>query len=60
MPQWIAAAAADDIDPEDVIPFEHDGSDDAIYRSPDYFYYAPTALALTRNALWATPGHWAA
>jgi 3-phenylpropionate/trans-cinnamate dioxygenase ferredoxin subunit len=34
MPQWIAACAADDIDPEDVIPFEHDGSDYAIYRSP--------------------------
>ena len=40
MPQWIAACAADDIDPEDVIPFEHDGSDYAIYRSPDDTYYA--------------------
>src|SRR2546423_956139 len=40
MPQWIAACAADDIDPEDVIPFEHDGIDYAIYRSPDDVYYA--------------------
>jgi 3-phenylpropionate/trans-cinnamate dioxygenase ferredoxin subunit len=40
MPQWIAACAADDIDPEDVIPFEHDGSDYAIYRSPEDVYYA--------------------
>ena len=40
MPQWIAACEADDIDPEDVIPFEHDGSDYAIYRSPDDVYYA--------------------
>ena len=40
MPQWIAACAADDIDPEDVIPFTRDGSDYAIYRSPDDVYYA--------------------
>jgi 3-phenylpropionate/trans-cinnamate dioxygenase ferredoxin subunit len=40
MPQWIAACAADDIDSEDVIPFEHDGSDYAIYRSPEDVYYA--------------------
>ena len=40
MPQWIAACAADDIDPEDVIPFTRDGNDYAIYRSPDDVYYA--------------------
>ena len=40
MAQWIAACQADDIDPEDVIPFEHDGNDYAIYRSPDDAYYA--------------------
>ena len=40
MPQWIAACEADDIDPEDVIPFERDGNDYAIYRSPDDVYYA--------------------
>jgi 3-phenylpropionate/trans-cinnamate dioxygenase ferredoxin subunit len=27
MPEWIAACEADDIDPEDVIPFQHAGRD---------------------------------
>ena len=40
MPQWIAACQADDIDPEDVIGFQHDGNNYAIYRSPDDVYYA--------------------
>ena len=40
MGQWIAVCAADDIEPEDVIPFEHDGKDYAIYRSPGDGYYA--------------------
>ena len=40
MPQWIAACEADAIDPEDVIPFEHDGNDYAIYRSPGDTYHA--------------------
>jgi 3-phenylpropionate/trans-cinnamate dioxygenase ferredoxin subunit len=40
MASWIAACGVDDVDPEDVIPFEHDGRDYAIYRSPDDEYYA--------------------
>ena len=40
MAQWIAACAIDDIDPEDVIPFDHGGNAYAIYRSPDDAYYA--------------------
>jgi 3-phenylpropionate/trans-cinnamate dioxygenase ferredoxin component len=40
MAQWIAACATDDIDPEDVIPFDHGGNAYAIYRSPDGAYYA--------------------
>ena len=40
MTQWIAACEADDIDPEDVIPFTRGGQDYAIYRSPDDVYYA--------------------
>jgi 3-phenylpropionate/trans-cinnamate dioxygenase ferredoxin component len=40
MTQWIAACAAGDVDPEDVIPFEHGGRAYAIYRSPDDGYYA--------------------
>ncbi len=27
MPQWIAACQTGDVDPEDVIPFEHGGQD---------------------------------
>ena len=40
MGEWIAACAADDIDPEDVIPFDHDGRAYAIYRSADDGFYA--------------------
>jgi 3-phenylpropionate/trans-cinnamate dioxygenase ferredoxin subunit len=40
MAQWIAACSTGDIDPEDVIPFDHGGNAYAIYRSPDGAYYA--------------------
>ncbi len=40
MAEWIAACAADEIDPEDVIPFEHAGRDYAIYRSAGDSYHA--------------------
>lgn len=40
MSQWIAACGVDDVDEEDVIPFEHEGVDYAIYRSSDDDYYA--------------------
>ena len=40
MAQWIAACAADEIDPEDVVPFAYGGKDYAIYRSPADAYYA--------------------
>jgi 3-phenylpropionate/trans-cinnamate dioxygenase ferredoxin subunit len=40
MTQWIAACAAGDIDPEDVVPFDHGGHAYAIYRSPADLYYA--------------------
>ena len=40
MAQWIAACATDDIDPEDVIPFDHGGNAYAIYRYLDGAYYA--------------------
>jgi 3-phenylpropionate/trans-cinnamate dioxygenase ferredoxin component len=43
MGQWIAACAAGDIDPEDVVPFVYDGKDYAIYRSPGDGYYATDA-----------------
>jgi 3-phenylpropionate/trans-cinnamate dioxygenase ferredoxin subunit len=40
MTDWIAVCAVDEIDPEDVIPFRHDGTDYAVYRSPDDRFYA--------------------
>ena len=48
MAQWIAACATDDIDREDVIPFDHDGNAYAIYRSPDDAYYATGRPLLAR------------
>ena len=40
MPNWIAACAADEVDPEDVIGFDHEGAAYAVYRSPDDLYFA--------------------
>ena len=37
---WIEACAADDIEEEDVIRFDHDGRTFAVYRSPDDEYFA--------------------
>jgi len=44
MAQWIAACARDDIDPEDVIRFDHGGKTYAIYRSPDDEYFVTDGL----------------
>ena len=44
MPQWIEACAADDIELEDVLRFDHGGRTFAIYRSPDDRYYATDGL----------------
>ena len=44
MPSWIDACAADDIDPEDLIRFDHDGRTFAIYRSPDDEYFCTDGL----------------
>jgi len=38
MPQWIDAAAMDDIEDEDVMRFDHDGRTFAIYRVHDAVY----------------------
>lgn len=37
---WIAACKVDDVEPDDVIGFAHDGQAYAIFRSPDDAYYA--------------------
>ncbi len=41
---WIDACAADDIDEEDVIRFDHDGRTFALYRSPDDAYFCTAGL----------------
>ncbi len=49
MPEWVAACQVDDIDPEDVVPFQHHGVDYAIYRSTDGHFFA-TAGRCTHEA----------
>ena len=53
MPNWIVTCGVDDVDPEDVIPFEHDGCQYAIYRSPDDGYYATDGSCTHEHALLA-------
>lgn len=49
MPTWIPTVPADDVDDEDVAAFTHDGTEYAIYRSPDGRFYA-TAGFCTHEA----------
>jgi 3-phenylpropionate/trans-cinnamate dioxygenase ferredoxin component len=35
MTTWVPTCSTDDVDAEDVVPFEHDGREYAIYRSAD-------------------------
>ena len=44
MPQWIEACAVTDIEPEDVLRFDHGGRSFAIYRAPDDQWYATDGL----------------
>jgi 3-phenylpropionate/trans-cinnamate dioxygenase ferredoxin component len=44
MPNWVAACAADAIDAEDVMRFDHDGRTFALYRSSDDQYFATDGL----------------
>jgi 3-phenylpropionate/trans-cinnamate dioxygenase ferredoxin subunit len=44
MTEWVRACAADDVDEEDVIRFDHAGRTFAIYRSPDDEYFATDGL----------------
>lgn len=44
MANWVDACAADDIDAEDLIRFDHGGRTFAIYRSPDDRYFATDGL----------------
>jgi 3-phenylpropionate/trans-cinnamate dioxygenase ferredoxin subunit len=42
--QWIDAGGAEDIEPEDVIRFDHQGRSFAIYRTEDDRYFATDGL----------------
>lgn len=42
--QWIPVCGVGDIEPEDVIRFDHEGATFAIYRSADDRYYATSGL----------------
>jgi 3-phenylpropionate/trans-cinnamate dioxygenase ferredoxin subunit len=44
MANWVRACAADDIDAEDVLRFDHGGRTYAIYRGPDDVFYATDGL----------------
>jgi 3-phenylpropionate/trans-cinnamate dioxygenase ferredoxin component len=44
MSQWVEVCAVDDIDEEDVFPFEHDAKKYAVYRSPENEFFATDGL----------------
>ena len=47
---WIDACAADDIDEEDVIRFDHEGRTLALYRSPDDEYFCTDGICSHEHA----------
>ena len=56
MADWIEACAADDIDEEDVIRFDHGGRTFAIYRARTTNTSRPTACARTSRSI--SPTAW--
>ncbi len=50
MSDWIDACAADDIEEEDVIRFDHGDQTYAIYRSPDDEYFCTDGLCSHEHA----------
>ncbi|RWO19751.1 MocE family 2Fe-2S type ferredoxin [Mesorhizobium sp.] len=50
MADWVEACAVDDVDEEDVIRFDHDGRSFAIYRSPDYEFFATDGFCTHEKA----------
>jgi 3-phenylpropionate/trans-cinnamate dioxygenase ferredoxin component len=47
---WVRACAADEIEPEDVMRFDHDGRTFAIYRSPEDTFHATDGLCTHERA----------
>jgi 3-phenylpropionate/trans-cinnamate dioxygenase ferredoxin subunit len=52
---WINACGTDDIEPEDVIRFDHDGRTFALYRTEDDRYFATAGLC-THEAVHLSSG----
>jgi 3-phenylpropionate/trans-cinnamate dioxygenase ferredoxin subunit len=46
---WITACTVDDIDPEDVLRFDHAGATYAIYRDPIGAFFATSGLCSHEN-----------
>lgn len=44
MAEWVQACGEDDVEPEDVVRFDHDGRTFAVYRSPEGDYFATDGL----------------
>ena len=58
MTEWVQVCAADDIEEEDVIRFDHGDRTFAVYRSPDDEYYSTDDLcthekSTTQNTIFA-------
>ncbi|HEX7291248.1 MAG TPA: MocE family 2Fe-2S type ferredoxin [Conexibacter sp.] len=47
---WVEACKVDDVEEEDVIPFEHGGRSFAIYRSPDDTFHATDGICTHEHA----------
>lgn len=47
---WIEACAVDDVEPEDVVPFDHAGQTFAIYRSPEDTFHATDGICTHEHA----------
>ncbi len=50
MTDWIRACPADEIEPEDVIRFDHAGRTYAVYRSPSDSYYCTDGTCTHEHA----------
>ncbi len=52
MSEWIPVCPVDDVDEEDVVPFEHDGTEYALYRlEGDEFYASQASCTHEEGAL---------
>jgi 3-phenylpropionate/trans-cinnamate dioxygenase ferredoxin component len=49
-PRWVRACLVDDVEPEDVIRFDHDGKTFAIYRSPSSTFHATDGICTHERA----------